>query len=62
MPAGGIILLTCTAAAVAAANSPWAKAYADFWHTHLSVGFMKAGFATPREHIEALDKAKAALG
>jgi probable F420-dependent oxidoreductase len=43
-----------------------AAAQADRWRdlgaTHLSVGFMKAGYATAREHIAALAEAKAALG
>ncbi len=38
-----------------------AAGWRDLGATHLSVGFMKAGFATPREHIAALGKAKAAL-
>jgi NhaA family Na+:H+ antiporter len=47
--AGGIILLACTAAALAVANSPWAKAYAGFWHTHLTVGFGGWGLDRPLE-------------
>jgi len=43
-----------------------AAGYAARWRalgaTHLSVGFMKAGYATPREHIDALKRAKDALG
>jgi NhaA family Na+:H+ antiporter len=35
--ANGVVLLVCTLAALALANSPWAEAYHDFWHTHLSV-------------------------
>ncbi|MGL4554925.1 MAG: Na+/H+ antiporter NhaA, partial [Gemmataceae bacterium] len=44
--AGGVVLLACTAVALAAANSPWAKPYADFWHAHLSVGY--GGWALDR--------------
>lgn len=35
--AGGVVLLACTVVALAAAASPWAKQYAAFWHTHLSI-------------------------
>ena len=38
-----------------------ASDWRDLGATHLSVGFMKAGFATPQEHIAALGRAKAAL-
>jgi probable F420-dependent oxidoreductase len=38
-----------------------ATGWRDLGATHLSVGFMKAGFATPQEHIAALGRAKAAL-
>jgi len=31
--AGGLVLLACAAVALAVANSPWAAAYRDFWHT-----------------------------
>ncbi|MFN8511770.1 MAG: LLM class F420-dependent oxidoreductase [Thermomicrobiales bacterium] len=34
----------------------------DLGATHMSVGFMKSGFATPQEHIAALGRAKAVLG
>jgi probable F420-dependent oxidoreductase len=39
-----------------------ATGWRDLGATHMSVGFMKAGFATPQEHIAALGRAKAALG
>lgn len=35
--ASGFVLVTCTIAALAIANSPWAEAYDHFWHTHLSI-------------------------
>ena len=35
---GGVVLLLCTAVALVLANSPWAKAYHDFWHhLHLTI-------------------------
>lgn len=37
--ASGVILLLCTVAALILANSPWAEAYHDFWHTHLYLGW-----------------------
>jgi NhaA family Na+:H+ antiporter len=38
--ASGIVLIACTAAALALANSPWAQAWDAFWHieVHLAVG------------------------
>src|SRR5262245_11216412 len=41
--ASGIVLVVCTAVAMAAANSPWARAYHDFWETHLRVGVGRFG-------------------
>jgi NhaA family Na+:H+ antiporter len=35
--ANGAVLLVCTLVALALANSPWAQAYHDFWHIHLSI-------------------------
>jgi NhaA family Na+:H+ antiporter len=35
---GGILLLACTVAALAWANSPWAHYYTALWHTHLTLG------------------------
>ena len=35
--AGGIVLLACTAVALALANSPAADAVEHFWHTHIGV-------------------------
>lgn len=34
---GGILLIACTALALAWANSPWAGSYAALWHTNFSV-------------------------
>jgi Na+:H+ antiporter, NhaA family len=41
--ASGIVLIACTAAALALANSPWARAWEAFWHIdiHLAVGSWK---------------------
>jgi NhaA family Na+:H+ antiporter len=36
--ASGLILLVCTLAALAGANSPWAAPFHEFWHTHIRVG------------------------
>ena len=36
---GGILLLACTVAALAWANSPWAPLYTALWHTPFTVGF-----------------------
>lgn len=35
--AGGLVLLACAAVALGVANSPWAAAYRDFWHTPVVV-------------------------
>ncbi len=35
----GILLLACTIAALAWANSPWRESYDHFWHTDLNVAF-----------------------
>ncbi|MEX2141641.1 MAG: Na+/H+ antiporter NhaA [Pirellulales bacterium] len=35
--ASGMVLLVCTAVALFLANSPWAAAYDEFWHIHLSI-------------------------
>jgi Na+:H+ antiporter, NhaA family len=36
---GGILLLLCTVAALAWANSPWSESYAALWHTNFTVSF-----------------------
>ena len=33
----GVLLLACTAIAIAIANSPWAKPWDDFWHQELAL-------------------------
>jgi NhaA family Na+:H+ antiporter len=35
--AGGALLLLCSIAALIVANSPWAGAYAEFWHTPIAL-------------------------
>ncbi|MGQ0735308.1 MAG: Na+/H+ antiporter NhaA [Acidobacteriota bacterium] len=35
--AGGILLMFCGVVAISIANSPWAAAFADFWHTPVAV-------------------------
>ncbi len=44
---GGILLLACSIAALAWANSPWAGTYSGIWHTPLTVGF--GGFALSQD-------------
>jgi NhaA family Na+:H+ antiporter len=36
--ASGAVLLACTVAALVLANSPWADAFAGFWHIHARLG------------------------
>lgn len=36
--ASGLVLLACTALALAWANSPWAESYTDLWETPVTVG------------------------
>jgi Na+:H+ antiporter, NhaA family len=35
----GLLLLACTAVALAWANSPWADSYFALWHSELTIGF-----------------------
>ncbi|MEO8217726.1 MAG: Na+/H+ antiporter NhaA [Acidobacteriota bacterium] len=42
---GGILLLSCTIAALVWANSPWADSYAALWHTQFSVGLSSFGLS-----------------
>lgn len=36
---GGVLLLSCTVAALIWANSPWAQSYSALWHVPVTVGF-----------------------
>ncbi len=45
--ASGVVLVACTAVALAAANSPWAAGYHDFWETHLRVGVGRLALDEP---------------
>jgi NhaA family Na+:H+ antiporter len=45
--AGGILLLVCTAVALAWANSPWSNAYTSFWSTTFTVGSGEASISKP---------------
>jgi NhaA family Na+:H+ antiporter len=45
--ASGIVLLACTVAALAWANSPWAHGYHHLWETPLTVGAPGAGLTLP---------------
>ncbi len=48
--AGGILLLTSTAAALVWANSPWAPSYDALWHIPLSFGFGRYLLAQDLHH------------
>ena len=47
---GSILLLGCTVAALAAANSPWAGAYFDLLHTYIGVSWGDASFKLSLHH------------
>jgi NhaA family Na+:H+ antiporter len=44
---GGILLISCTVAALIWANSPWAGSYFHLWHTNLTVGFAGRQLSEP---------------
>lgn len=44
---GGILLICCTALALAWANSPWSASYSHLWHTNLTFGFAGGVFSEP---------------
>jgi NhaA family Na+:H+ antiporter len=46
---GGILLLVCTLAALAWANSPWSHSYHELWHTPVTAGFGGFLLAKPLE-------------
>src|SRR5688500_9489099 len=48
--AGGIVLLACTALALAWANSPWADSYHHLWETYLTVGTPERGLRLSVHH------------
>ena len=48
--AGGLVLLACTAIALAWANSPWADAYHHLWETPVAVGAPSAGLTLSLHH------------
>jgi len=48
--AGGILLLLCTAAALAWANSPWERSYETLWNTPLTIGFGRMVISETRHH------------
>ncbi len=43
----GILLLACTVAALAWANSPWSESYAGLWQTKLTAGFGSFALSKP---------------
>lgn len=48
--AGGVVLLACTAVALAWANSPWSESYFNLWERSLSVGFDGAALTKTLHH------------
>jgi NhaA family Na+:H+ antiporter len=48
--AGGLVLLACTAVALALANSPWAGAYHHLWELPLTVGVPGFGLTLSLHH------------
>ena len=48
--AGGILLLMCTGAALAWANSPWEHTYETLWNTPLTIGFGRVVISETRHH------------
>jgi NhaA family Na+:H+ antiporter len=48
--AGGIVLLACTAVALAWANSPWSSSYFGLWERSLTVGFEGARLTKTLHH------------
>jgi NhaA family Na+:H+ antiporter len=48
--AGGILLLVCTALALAWANSPWAESYHHLWETPVTVGAPGMGLTLSLHH------------
>lgn len=49
--ASGLVLLACTALALAWANSPWAASYEHFWETELTVGLGPLTAQTTVHHL-----------
>jgi NhaA family Na+:H+ antiporter len=48
--AGALVLLACTAIALALANSPWADAYHRLWETALTLGTQGSGLTLSLRH------------
>jgi NhaA family Na+:H+ antiporter len=48
--AGGIVLLVCTAAALAWANSPWAESYGQLWERKVAIGTPGFGLTMSLHH------------
>jgi NhaA family Na+:H+ antiporter len=49
--ASGVILLLCTVLALVLANSPFAKPFAEFWHTHVGIVFGDYGLEGEFGHL-----------
>ena len=47
---GGIVLLVCTAAALAWANSPWAESYGHLWERKVTLGTPGFGLTMSLHH------------
>jgi NhaA family Na+:H+ antiporter len=48
--AGGLVLLACTAIALAWANSPWEPSYHDLWEVPITVGSPRVGLTLSLRH------------
>jgi Na+:H+ antiporter, NhaA family len=49
--AGGVVLLACTAAALAWANSPWAASYHHFWETPIALDLGPLALRSTLHHL-----------
>ncbi len=49
--AGGLVLLACTAVALAWANSPWAASYHHLWETRVGVSVGGLALSASLHHL-----------
>jgi NhaA family Na+:H+ antiporter len=47
---GSVVLMVCTIAALAWANSPWAESYFDLLHTYIGVSWGEGTFKLSLQH------------